>query len=45
MSDHLRRANDELEGYEDSRPNAEEILPPTDEEVAASVRWLQENSR
>jgi hypothetical protein len=45
-SDHLRAARDELDGVE-SRPSREEILPPTDAEVAAAratvARWKAES--
>jgi hypothetical protein len=44
MSDHLRRANDELDGVE-HRPSREEIAPPTDAEVEASIRWLEERKK
>jgi hypothetical protein len=37
MSDHLRRANDELDGAV-HRPSREEIVPPTDREVEQSRR-------
>jgi hypothetical protein len=37
--DHLRQARGELDGVE-SRPSREEIVPPSDAEVAASQRTI-----
>jgi hypothetical protein len=49
MTSHLRRAQAELEGYEDRHPSAEEVLPPTDAEVEASrrrlARWAEEEGK
>jgi hypothetical protein len=46
MSDHLRRARDELDGAV-HRPSREEIEPPSDREVEASRarlrRWAEED--
>jgi hypothetical protein len=38
--DHLRRANDELDGRE-HRPTREEIEPPTDKEVRQAEEYLR----